>query len=295
MMFPYPGLLSQHNNATKLVVVGDTQRTSRLEFWSRPNDALQQTLMEEIHRRTPDVFLHLGDLVTWGHSNRHWAHFDQLTASLRDSSTPILPVMGNHDWIGGPFARKQICQRFPKLDEQSWYHFTLSNVGFLMLDSNFRCLGKKATKKQNQWLNKLLKTWEQDDSIRAIVACWHHAPFTNSRHVRPNVASQRQFVASLQKARKAICVFSGHCHAYEHFRIEGLCCLVSGGGGGPLQALETRHGQQRFHDHNPHRESRGFMHFCEVNIQSDSLEFKAVRVFHRQPPAVVDRLTLPFQ
>ena len=57
------------------ILVGDTQRTSRLEFWRERNDRERQLILGEIARREPAFVVHLGDLTTRGGSDERMAGF----------------------------------------------------------------------------------------------------------------------------------------------------------------------------------------------------------------------------
>ena len=280
-----------------LVVVGDTQRTSRLEVIFRAHDAEQARLFEELEAARPAVLLHCGDLVTWGPSRRHWARFDRLADGLRKQGTPFFPVLGNHEHL--PFrggGDKHTAARFPHLAGRRWYELRWGGVVAVALDSNFGALGGARVRAQLAWLDERLAVHDQDPGVRGVIAFWHHPPYTNSRIVRASASTDRAFAARVKAARKAVAVFNGHCHAYEHFVSDGLDFFVTGGGGGPLQPLETRPGKRRFDDLFAWPRARRFLHFVAIDEEPGGLALRVVRIPGDAGAAeVVDRVSLPFR
>src|SRR5688572_9957704 len=84
----------------RFLIVGDTQSTSRWEFWRERNSRERQALLGEMLRRDPAFVLHLGDLTTRGSSSRHWRAFDELFAPFRQRKIPYFPILGNHEFYG---------------------------------------------------------------------------------------------------------------------------------------------------------------------------------------------------
>lgn len=259
----YPGLSSLDPSSRSVIVVGDTQETSWLEVILEQNRKLRPVLLSEIARRRPGALLHLGDLVTWGASKRHWARLDAELEPLRSSGIPLLPVVGNHDrWPRPHRAESMLAERFPELKATTWYSFQLQGVAFVALDSNFGPLGRLRSAAQLVWLDHTLNTLAKDPAVRAIIGYWHHPAWTNSRLVSPSLEVQDLFLTRFAEAPKAVAIFSGHCHGYERFEDRGLTLIVSGGGGGPRHRLAI---DKRRHDLYRGDTVR-FLHFCELEL-----------------------------
>ncbi len=278
-----------------LALVGDTQRTSLLELLWRHHDPEQRALFADLARRRLDGLVNLGDLVTWGGSRRAWRHFDRLHGALRAAAVPVMPVMGNHDYLptrGG--ARRHLARRFPWLQGRRWYTFRWRGLAFVALDSNFRALGARAAAAQDRWLGETAAALAVDPDVRGVVGLWHHPPFTNSRVVRPSAAARDRLAAPLMASGKALAVFSGHCHAYERFEHEGVAFVVSGGGGGPLQRVEHRPQRRRFADRFAWPWPLRFLNYCALHAAEDgAVELVVTRVVDEALPlAVVDRVAL---
>jgi hypothetical protein len=101
----------------RFAIVGDLQRTSRIEFWRKPNTDEGLQLIQQIATEAPDFLAIVGDLVFCGSSAADWAAFDQLATPLSQASVPVLPILGNHDyWITPRVALGHFFARFPHLE-----------------------------------------------------------------------------------------------------------------------------------------------------------------------------------
>lgn len=284
-----PELIVRKN---RLAVIGDTQETALIErlVGLEQNAARRAPLIAELARRAPDAVLHLGDLVTYGSSPGHWRRWDELFARL--DGTPVLPAVGNHDRMVAPgLGHLQLVRRFPWLARTTWYEARYGGLACLVLDSN---VGLRTAKHaaQLQWLRERLRALEADAQVQAVIACWHHPPQTNSRLVRPTTIA-RALAGELAAAPKAIAIFNGHCHAYEHFMVGRLHAFVSGGGGGPRHTLETRPRHRRAPDLFAGGAKR-FMHFLVLEVSRDGLIVEVVRMSDALGFDVADRVRVPF-
>ncbi len=244
----------------RFAILGDLQRTSRLEFWRESNAAESRRLVSEIAARRPDFVVGLGDAVFRGTSGRDWARFDALTAPLRDSGIPILPILGNHEyWLSSRMALRNFFERFPALAGRHWHADTYGILGLLFLDSNERELGGEAWREQEAWLGETLARFDADASVAGVLAFSHHPPYTNSTVTGDGAPVQRTFVPLFAAAAKTLAMFSGHVHSFERFVRGGKTYVVAGGGGGPRVRLA--HGEARRH-------------------RDDLFEGPAVRPFH---------------
>jgi len=274
----YPGLEALDPTGATLVVVGDTQETSWLELVLEQNRHLRPRLLAEITRRRPAAVLHLGDLVTWGASRRHWRRLDADLAALRDARVPLLPVYGNHDrWPLARAAEAEVGARFACLRDRPWYGFRHRGVTFVALDSNFGKLGRPRAEAQARWLADAVRAADADPEVRALVGLWHHPVWTNSKLVRPSTRARDELLATLARSPKAIACFSGHCHAFERFEDLGLPLFVSGGGGGPRHPLEERPHKRRRADLFTGGSGR-FLHFLELELGDDHATVRVVRM-----------------
>ena len=98
-------LSSQRRESTpaRLVVVGDTQRTSLAErlIGREQNDHERARVLEYIAEERAPILIHLGDMVFDASDAAEWKRFDELVRPIRDTGTTILGVLGNHEYWGG--------------------------------------------------------------------------------------------------------------------------------------------------------------------------------------------------
>lgn len=265
---------------SRFVFLGDTQGTSRWEFWRERNDRARTQILAEIVRRQPAFLVHLGDLVFQGSSAKHWEVFDGWHGDVRRNRIPYLPILGNHELYGNNRnALANYFARFPHLKNRRWYSFTYRQIGFLMVDSNFPDPAEERPGSQISWYRSELERFENDGAIRFIIVCCHKPPFTNSKIVWPNSKAQRYFVAPFLEARKTRFFLSGHSHTYERFDVRGKHFVISGGGGAPRHEVEIDPRKRRFRDLYAGPARRAF-HFCEVHLADRSLTLEA---WHLQP------------
>lgn len=280
----------------RLVAIGDTQETALVErlIGLEQNAARRHWLLDEIARRAPERVLHLGDLVTFGSAPAHWARLDALLQPLHARGIPISPVVGNHDrMLRANAGIRALRQRFELPPDRTWYRVRHHGLELLALDSN---LTGAAAEAQQRWLDAAVAEADRDPAVRALIGAWHHPPMTNSRLVRPSRLARERFVPALARSRKALAVLCGHCHAYEHFLVDGLDVFVSGGGGGPRHRLETRPARRRAPDLFAGGPLR-FLHFLEIEAGDDAVTVEIVRMSEAPTPSfdVADRVRLAYR
>lgn len=276
----------------RFLIVGDTQSTSRWEFWRERNGRERQALLGEMLRRDPAFVLHLGDLTTRGSSSRHWRAFDELHAPFRERKIPYFPILGNHEFYGNDrVALRHFFDRFPHLGEKRWYSFSWRRIGFILLDSNFELLSVTEMAALRSWYKEELERHEGDSGTDFVIVCCHKPPYTNSRVVFSSKHSRSFFAEPFLRFRKTAFFFSGHSHTYERFPVLGKHFVVSGGGGGPRHRVRTHPGRRRFEDVFPGPALR-FFHACEITRSAGGLEFRVVRVDPCGTVSLLDPLNL---
>ena len=223
-----------------LAIIGDTQRTMYVEqlIGKESNDAPREALLRGLAEDRPAATMIVGDIVCFGAAAAEWRYFDRIIAPLRASGAAMVAILGNHDYYGPNRRAVALARvRFPILQEQRWFAWRFGKLALVCLDSNRWDLGSRRWKEQLQWLRDTLADLDQDPSVRGFLLLCHHPPFCNSIARRESAAVRRDFRPLYANARKALGFISGHAHTYEHLLIDARHYIVTGGGGGPRDAV----------------------------------------------------------
>ncbi|MBL9038111.1 MAG: metallophosphoesterase [Archangium sp.] len=247
---PYraPGAFPERGGT--LVVLGDTQRTSGLEFWRESNPEERRRILSAVAAAAPDLVLFTGDLVFNGGDDDDWAFFDEVATPLRATHAAVIAARGNHEyWGSDEVGWKNWRARFPYLPER-WYAVDLGALRVIVLDSNVDELSEADWATQLEWYAHQLETADREARVRGVVVAFHHPPYTNSTVTGDEAHVQRDLVPPFARARKTCVLLTGHAHTYERYVRGEKTYVVSGGGGGPRAKLaeggERRHTDDTF-------------------------------------------------
>ena len=231
------------------------------------NRKATELLFADVLVQQPTVFFLLGDVVNLGYSDRQWRPIDRYLQVLREAKVPVHAILGNHEVMGRPLeGQRKFQERFPD-HERTGYLKRFDTTGVVLLNSNFRALSRSEDEQQVAWLQKTLTELDEDGDVHAVIVCCHHSPFTNSRIVKPSKEVEEKFVPLYLNSRKARLFLSGHCHAFEHYKVKGKDFLVIGGGGGLRQPL--RQGLGTLADLSP--EYKPMFHYIIVTPMGENL------------------------
>ena len=275
----YSDEVTEADNDSTIIIIGDTQQTSFWEFWRESNSEFIPIILQEISNENPAMIIHLGDVVFNGASINHWNEFDEFAAPIYKKQIPIFPVLGNHEYFGNnEEAFQNYFFHFPAAKQKKWYKKNYKSVSFIFLNSNFSEMTREEIYNQNDWLDLIVAELENNDLIKHIVFISHAPPYTNSKVVDDNIFVQNYFVSIFEESKKAALFLSGHSHSYEHFIKEEKHFLVSGGGGGPRHELETNSKNKDYHfDYYPGKEIRD-LHYCKMTIHENDLEIEMIKL-----------------
>ncbi len=284
-----------YGDGARLVVVGDLQRTSLLEFWREQNDAERARLVAAVAELRPDLLVMTGDCVFDGGSDRHWKAFDALVAPLRTAGIPVAVAFGNHEyWSGRPQAEAHVFPRFPLNGRRHWFSLPFGPLLLVVLDSNRSELGDPDWLDQSRWYGQVLKTADGDPAVAGVLVLLHHPPYTNSTVTGDELEVQGTFVPQFLQARKTLALASGHVHSYERYQRGGKTFVVSGGGGGPRAALATGDARRHRDDLFDGGSIRSF-HFTVYSVRADGVSAEVHGLARGATQwSVMDRFNLPF-
>lgn len=285
---------TQPVDGDRFCILNDVRRTHPLDFWSPTNDRERALLVRAVAAERPAFVAMNGDFVFHGSSARQWAWLDRVFAPLRQAGVPILPALGNHEYVGSDTrAMRNYFARFPSLKGRKWYRRDLRSIALLLLDSNRESLGPAAWKSQRTWFARQLAAADRDPRIRAVLVFLHHPPYTNSSRHAERSSVKRGLVPLFARSRKTLAMVAGHVHSYERFVRRGKTYLISGGGGATRTRLRTGAKRRHTDDRFVGPAVRPF-HYLSVRITDAGLAVTA-RGLHRGAPRfhVMERFTLP--
>jgi hypothetical protein len=260
-----------------LAFASDTQAPMLVEtilLKSHKNREATKLLFSDVLEKLPAAFFLLGDVVNLGYSNRQWRPIDRYLEALRLAKIPVHGILGNHEVMGRPIeGQRQFQKRFPD-HKCTGYVVRYDTTAVVLVNSNFKTLTPKQEKEQDAWFEQTLQELDNDATVHAVVVGCHHSPFTNSRIVKPSKEVEQKFVPPYLASRKAILFLSGHCHAFEHYKVKSKDFLVIGGGGGLRQPL--RQGLGTLADLSP--DYKPMFHYITIISLGDSLGLSSYHI-----------------
>ncbi len=215
---------------------------------SAGSDPARLQIAERMAAHSPDLVLHLGDMVESGLDEDADEEYFGAYSGLQ-ARVPFFPALGNHDY--GPDSRNDAGKGFLKANftpfhstpltgrPPHYYFFDVGKARFFVLDANAFYGNKFAPglepgSKQYKWLDHFLgrgdKTWK-------IVAV-HQPLYSTGAH--GGAEAQTKALEPLLLKHKVDLVLQGHDHNYERTmpikegipdEEAGIVYLTLGGGG----------------------------------------------------------------
>ena len=225
-----------------VAIIGDLQRTTigELIIGREQNEPERKKIIKNIVSKNPSALIILGDMVSNGSHTNEWIYLKNLLKPIEDKNIPIIPILGNHDcWGNNTVALKNAGKCFPVFRQSHWYSKRYGDIVFIILDSNKDDLPEGTWRREKKWFENELKYYDSEPSVKGIIVCFHHPPYTNSIVTRDNINVQEAFVPPFENSQKTLAIITGHAHTYERFKKKGKIFIVSGGGGGPRVILKT--------------------------------------------------------
>ncbi len=251
------GQVPAANESLTFAVVGDTGT----------GGSAQAAVAGLLERTRPDLLLITGDVVY--PDGGYDSYGPKFYAPYRDliKTTPILPVLGNHDVMTGdgrPYLDNFRLPHDNPQETERYYSFDAGNAHFAALDSElYHADDAGSAREQKAWLEKDLARSDMPWKIVFL----HRPPFSSSHHGSDEKI--RDDLRPVFERYGVNLVFSGHDHDYERTTpIGGVTYVVSGGGGKELYPA----GKSEWTAF-----SRSVHHAVRVRIEGDRLKLEALR------------------
>lgn len=191
------------------IVYGDTQGE-----W-------HNLVAERIAEEDPLFVLHTGDLVNTVANQSQWDRFF-VAGDPVFANTSIYTTPGNHEDNSSFY--------YNLFGMPEWYSFRCSGAHFTVLHSNIQ--NGSRMDDETAWLEADLVG---EDGWKFVA--FHHPPYSTDERNPGGRVDLRDAWGPIFAENRVSAVFSGHMHAYEHYRADGVNYVVTGTGGGPLYPL----------------------------------------------------------
>ena len=212
----------------RFALVGSFRAALGPDAWEATDPRRSRAIVREVSLEQPDFVALLGDLVFCGSSDDAWLEFDRLTAGLKNGGVPVYPTLGNHEyWLSSRSALTKYFGRFPRLGGRRWYAVRYGPLGLAFLDSNAQWLSPAMWREQCGWLERLLRAWDADETVRGALVLLHHAPFARARATADTQRVQRDILPVFAAARKTLAMIAGHPQGEPRFEGEKAYLVTS--------------------------------------------------------------------
>jgi acid phosphatase type 7 len=250
---------SSETQSFSFLVYGDTQT----------NQDRNKLVSDTMARDNPDAALviHTGDLVespTIGRFKNFFAAIGNLALSH-----PYVCVIGNHE-KGSP-RYYEFCP-LPTgggNSNEQWWSFDYGNVHFVGIDTNTFKGADAITmmRQQIEWVSNDL----QLSKATFKVVFFHHPIYSSTWDGGVNEPLQQMWEKILVDNGVDV-VFNGHMHCYEHFYVNSIHHVISGGGGGPLQEPVEKIAEATVF------RRYGVLHYMRVTVSGSTMRVEAIPV-----------------
>jgi len=235
---------------TRLAVAGDTG--------TGPGSAIDETvkaMVDQGRGRDYDGLVLLGDLIyPEGDADQVAARITGVFMPLSSRGTPLVPVLGNHDYMSG--EQSAILTEVGR-PGQTWYVDQVGVVRIVVLDTE-----QVDNPEQTTWLQETLAS--PTDAAWTIVAM--HKPAYSAGVHGSDEEIQQQWVPLFEQYDVPL-VLAGHDHDYQRSKpIGGVTYLVSGGG-----ATLRPAGRESFT-----QVSTSTRHYVDILAEDDRLTLRAI-------------------
>ena len=230
--------LPEQPESYRVLVVGDVR--SQPKVWGQ----VSQRMFE--HEQDALFVIGTGDYPIDGREYQRWV--DEFFAPGRNflGRMPMWPAIGNHEVSGrhddaATFEAAHFLSLFDLPGNERWYRVEYPLISLLVLDTNSRMAPGMA---QYEWLRQQLRSARNRYTLVAL----HHQPITSGPHgalLKDGTPKEwpldegRRFLVPLFEMYDVDLVLGGHDHLYERSTKDGVTYIVTGGGGAPLDKIDS--------------------------------------------------------
>ncbi|MGD9712136.1 MAG: metallophosphoesterase [Thermomicrobiales bacterium] len=197
----------------------------------------QYDIAAQLGAADPDLVLHTGDVVyrrgaLCHYGPKYFAPYETLIAS-----TPVYPVLGNHDLMasnGQAWFETFVLPNDNPEGTEEYYSFDYGPVHIVALNSEYyQRNDQDAIDRQRAWLEADLAAAESPWTIVVL----HRPPFSSTDGKQSDEV-QTDLAPVFADAGVDL-VLAGHAHNYERtIPIDGVTYIVTGGGGADLYDID---------------------------------------------------------
>ncbi|MBM4370154.1 MAG: metallophosphoesterase [Deltaproteobacteria bacterium] len=235
-----------------LVLFGDT----------RTDPESHQLVVDAIVQEGPAMVLHTGDFVSGGGDPEQWQVFFDIERELMATSF-LYTIFGNHEIFGQVYFEAFFHMENTFGTERTW-STVWGDVGIVGMEiyntdwSDGEALA---------WLDRELGRLREE--ARWLIVSFHEPLYTFSNHAP--WSKGREYVQPLLEQHAVDLVISGHNHCYEHFLVNEIHHVVSGGGGAPLYGV----GEASEAEKELLVMARPGFHYVRVDLTPEQITFSA--------------------
>ena len=242
------------------LVYGDTRT-----FHDRHELVVSRMLENE---SSPAFVVNTGDLVESPTIGRFRSFFGAIGSLAL--SCPYLSVIGNHERGHSRYYEFLPLPRGGGKEDEQWWSFDYGNVHFMGLDS---CVLSGANaiarmREQLEWAKADLASCNSEFKV----VFFHHPIYSSTSNGGVANEGLRSLWEPIFIENKVDIIFNGHMHCYEHFYVNGIHYVVTGGGGAPLQAPVSATAEGTVF------RCYGVLHYVLVTVDKDGMSVEVIPV-----------------
>jgi hypothetical protein len=227
--------------------------------------AVNNQMLQSHNADAADFLIHVGDVHQGDGSSYDDIYFSIYEELLKQMNFYL--SIGNHDTYtddAAPYLDDFYLPRNNPEQSERYYSYRWANAYFIVLDSNIDMAPGSA---QYTFLLNELQSDRQQTADWTFVY-FHHPPYCEFWPAWDGDPVVRQHLMPVFEDYDVDMVLNGHTHAYEKGELNGVTYVISGGGGGGLDAFAR--------DFEHITISEGVHHYSRIDIDGLELKFKAV-------------------